>query len=274
MFAANETAPKSGRVEQDALQDIQAGRSSTRWFSAGGGALWAAAPHSMVRWEERRGTAGGSGPAVLEPSASTMSPPKGEGGGAELPAGPAAPGGRHGRSTGTIPTRFPRRKRDPRADSPCRPPTRGSGTVLSAGGCGTGRHHCWSEGGKGLRGAAGSCWGGALPACLPALPLSSCRPGASPRGVALLRPRCVGRGCSRYGACRVPRTPPPLGSATVACPPTASSPLGASDRGAASLGLIPGHRRSLHRDIPCTHLVGAEGVPGNAVVFRCLLGCV
>ncbi|XP_014733330.1 PREDICTED: CMP-sialic acid transporter [Sturnus vulgaris] len=76
MFAADETVPKCGRVEQDALQDIQAGRSSTRWFGAGGGALWAAAPHSMVRWEERRGTAGGSGPAVLEPSASTMSPPK------------------------------------------------------------------------------------------------------------------------------------------------------------------------------------------------------
>lgn len=143
-------------MEQDALQDIQAGRSPTRWFGAGGGALWAAAPHSMVRWEERRGTAGGSGPAVLEPSASTMSPPKGEGGGAGRPAAPAALGGRHGRRTGTILARFPRGNAT-RVQSPRRlPPATGSGSVLPAGGCGTGRHHRGSEGGEGaLRGRAG-----------------------------------------------------------------------------------------------------------------------
>lgn len=165
MFAAKEAVPTGGRAEQDALQDIQAGRNSTRWLCAGGGPLWAGAPHSMVRWEERRGSAGGSGPALLEPSASTMSPPKGEGGGAGLPAGPAAPGGRHGRRTGTIPTRFPKRKRGPPADSPCLPPAGGSGTVLPAGGCGTGRHHRGSQGGEGAtRGRAGEgLWPPAFP---------------------------------------------------------------------------------------------------------------
>lgn len=233
MFAANETVPKSGRVEQDALQDIQAGRSSTRWFGAGGGALWAAALHSMVRWEERRGTAGGSGPAVLEPSASTMSAPKGEGGGEGGSAGPAAPGGPHGRRTGTIPTRFPMRKRDPRAGSPGLPPAGGSGTVLPAGGCGTGRHHRGREGGEGAtRGRVEEVLSP------PAFPPSRSPPAARQ----LLRPvwhRCV-PGVWAAGAPGTGLTGSPGRLSHSRVSPTASSPLGASDRGAASLGLIAG----------------------------------
>lgn len=184
MFAANEPVPKCGGVEPDALQDIQAGRSSTRWFGAGGGALWAAAPHSMVRWEERRGTAGGPGPAVLEPSASTMTPAKGKGDGVGRPAGPAAPGGSTAGERGQFPPVFSRGNATCAQTPPASPLPEG---VELSSPLGLWRRTPPRRERRGGRGYAGSRWGGALPACFPALPLSS----AAPEPLPALWRRCA-----------------------------------------------------------------------------------
>lgn len=97
----------------------------------------------MVRWEERRGAADGSDPALSAPSAGTMSPPKGEGGGLA--------GGDRGLSEGGTAGEGGEEDGDPapgpaKRDPPCLPRPRGSGTVLPAGGCGAGRHHRGGEG--------------------------------------------------------------------------------------------------------------------------------
>lgn len=261
MFAANETVPKSGRVEQDALQDIQAGRSSTRWFGAGGGALWAAALHSMVRWEERRGTAGGSGPAVLEPSASTMSAPKGEGGGERAHGGSR---GSRWAARGQFPPASPRGNATRAQTPPASPLPQGVELSFPLPAVAPGATTAGAKGGKGLRGVA-------LRRC-------SCRLLSRPPAL-LLPPGSffARRGSAASPACGRRLLPirglpgPRDASATVASPPP---PVPLWERLTVAQHLWGLSRAAVHRDTPCTRPVGAAGVPGNATAPRCLLQCV